>query len=100
MAVNNPSDPFFAPDEDVLYFNERCETNGFAVMFEELNLPYSNTDLFKALRQLHTNKLAGPDKLINEIFINGTHVLCPTLLILFNKLFRMGMVRRLRYPAA
>ena len=89
-AVNNPSDPFFAPDEDVLYFNERYETNEFAVMFEELNLPFSNADLVKAIRQLRTNKSAGPDKLINEFFINGTHVLCPTMLILFNKLFSMG----------
>ena len=22
-AINNPDDPFFRPDEDVLYFNER-----------------------------------------------------------------------------
>ena len=89
-AVNNPTDPFFAPDEDVIYYNERYESNEFSVMFEELNLPFSNEELVKAIRQLRTNKSAGPDKLINEFFINGAHVLCPTLLILFNKCFNMG----------
>ena len=33
---------------------------------------------------------AGPDKLLNEFFINGKEVLSTTLLILFNKLFEMG----------
>ena len=28
-AVNNPDDPFFQPDEDVLYFNERFVRDEF-----------------------------------------------------------------------
>lgn len=36
-AVNNPLDPFYSPDEDIIYFNERYENNEFSVMFEELN---------------------------------------------------------------
>ena len=39
---------------------------------------------------MRTNKSAGPDKLLNEFFINGKEVLSTTLLILFNKLFEMG----------
>jgi len=34
-AVNNPDDPFFKPDEDVLYFNERFVRDEFQTMFNE-----------------------------------------------------------------
>ena len=89
-AVNNPDDPFYTPDEDVLYFNERFEENEFLVMFDELNIPLTLQEIKIAIGQLRTNKSAGPDKLLNEFFINGKDVLCKTLLILFNKLFSMG----------
>ena len=89
-AVNNPEDRFYNPDEDVIYFNERYERNEFSVMFEELNLSFSHQEILKAIAQLRTNKSAGPDKLLNEFFINGKEVLSTTLLILFNKLFEMG----------
>ena len=39
-AVNNQSDPFYSPDEDVIYFNERYENNEFAIKFEELNVVF------------------------------------------------------------
>ena len=89
-AVNNPLDPFYSPDEDIIYFNERYENNEFSVMFVELNLPFTNEQLAKAIGQLRTNKSSGADKLINEFFISGKNLLNPTLLILFNKLFAMG----------
>ena len=75
--------------EDVIYFNERYERNEFSVMFEELNLSFSHQEILKAIAQ-RTNKFVGPDKLLNEFFINGKEVLSTTLLILFNKLFEMG----------
>ena len=39
-AVNNPADPFFAQDEDILYFDERYVNDEFSIMFEELNWKY------------------------------------------------------------
>ena len=42
-AVNNPDDPFYKPDEDVLYFNERFEENEFQVMFDELNITFDTS---------------------------------------------------------
>ena len=89
-AVNNPADRFYNPDEDVIYFNERYENNEFSVMFAELNLPFTLQEMLKAISQLRTNKSAGPDKLLNEFFINDKEVLSATLLILFNKLYEMG----------
>jgi len=34
-AVNCPDDPLITPDDDVLYFLERYENEGFVVMFQE-----------------------------------------------------------------
>ena len=38
-AINNPEDPFFQPDEDIIYFNERFLNSEIQVMFDELNVP-------------------------------------------------------------
>lgn len=90
-AINNPADPFFAPDEDILYFNERYVNDEFSIMFEELNLNFSQNEILQSIKQLKTNKSGGPDKLINEFFIHGKHVLVPVLCNLFNKIFECGV---------
>ena len=63
-AVNNPSEPFFSPDEDILYFNERYENNEFGIMFDELNIRISQEEVIKSMKQLKANKSGGPDKRI------------------------------------
>ena len=90
-AINNPPDPFFAPDEDILYFNERYVNDEFSIMFEELKLNFSQNEILQSIKQLKTNKSGGPDKIINEFFIHGKHVLVPVLCNLFNKLFESGV---------
>ena len=90
-AVNNPSDPFYAPDEDILYFNERYVNNEFSVMFAELNTDFSQNGIIKSIKQLEANKAGGPNKLINEFFIHGQHILVPILWNLFNKIFETGV---------
>ena len=59
-------------------------------MFEELNSPFDNASLLKAIAELKTGKSAGPDMFINEFFIHGKHMLSPVLLQLFNKAFDLG----------
>ena len=49
-AVNNPSEPFFSPDEDILYFNERYENNEFGIMFDELNIRISQEEVIKLIK--------------------------------------------------
>ena len=88
-CVNNPEDPFFTPDEDILYFVERYEKNEFDIMFAELNLPFEQCEIIKAIKQLNTNKSAGPDMLLNEFFIHGKDTLSIYLLSLFNKIFEL-----------
>ena len=46
-SINSPSDPFFNPDEDILYFNERFVRNEFQVMLSELDSEISKEDIFK-----------------------------------------------------
>ena len=89
-AINNPSDPFYRPDEDIIYFNERYENEEFGIMFDELNVVFSQEEISKAIQQLKNGKSAGPDKLINEFFIHGNTYLCPILCNLFNRLFETG----------
>ena len=89
-AVNNPADPFFTPDEDVIHFNERYEKHEFRLMFEELNLEFLEGDIERSIKQLKANKSGGPDKLINEFFIHGNQILQSTICNLFNKIFDLG----------
>lgn len=89
-SVNNPDSPFFNVDEDIVYFNERYEQNEFSIMFDELNLPIINIEIFQAIKELKTNKSGGPDLYLNEFFIHGKHVLAPYLLNLFNRIFDIG----------
>ena len=88
-AVNKPTVPFYTPDEDV-FFNERYVNNEFSIMFEELNINFSQNEILKSIKQLKTNKSGGPDMLINEFFIHGKQVLVPILCSLFNKVFEYG----------
>ena len=89
-AVNNPTHPFYTPDEDVVFFNERYVNNEFSIMFEELNLNFSQNEILKSIKQLKSNKSGGPNMLINEFFIHGKQVLVPILCSLFNKVFEYG----------
>ena len=89
-AINNPIDPFYIPDEDIIFFNERYEQNEFDIMFEELNTFFSQEEILKAISQLKTNKSGGPDKIVNEFFIHGKNIFTPTLCNLFNKIYEKG----------
>ncbi|XP_053383852.1 uncharacterized protein LOC128550031 [Mercenaria mercenaria] len=88
-SINNPEDRFFTPD-DVLNFIERYEHNEFKVMFAELNEHISFDEIYRAIKQLKTNKSGGPDYLLNEFFIAGGNVFIPVLHKLFNRLFDIG----------
>ncbi len=48
-AVNNPNDPFFRPDEDVIYFNERYVNNELHIMFSELDSVITNEEIHIAI---------------------------------------------------
>ncbi|XP_053393684.1 uncharacterized protein LOC128555432 [Mercenaria mercenaria] len=89
-SVNNPEDRFFTPDDDILYFMERYENNEFNIMFEELNVPFTNSDIITAIKQLKNNKSGGLDLYLNEFFKNGKDVIVQYVLPLFNKIYDIG----------
>ena len=89
-SINYPLDPFYSPDEDVVFFNERYANDEFNIMFEELNIGITHAEILNAIKQLKLNKSTGPDMLINEFFVQGKNTLAPTLYILFNKIFDKG----------
>ena len=89
-AVNNPSDPYFVTDDDILEFNENYEHDELSTFFEELNVQLSKDEITKAIKQLKSNRSAGPDFYINEFFVHGITVLLSVLHVLFNKIFDIG----------
>ena len=60
-SINNPKDPFFTPDGDVIYFIERYERSEMDIVFQELKTPDSVESILKAIGQLNTSTCAGPD---------------------------------------
>ena len=89
-AVNNLEDPFFQPDEDILYFNERFLNSETQIMFDELNVNITVEEIRRAINQLKTGRSGGPDKFLNEFFIHGATELLPYLYSLFNKILNLG----------
>ncbi|MCG7875034.1 MAG: reverse transcriptase domain-containing protein [Candidatus Thiodiazotropha endolucinida] len=89
-AINNPLDPFFAPDEDILFFNERYVNSELQEMFSELNLEISLSEIKKAVGQLKLGRSSGPDMFINEFLYYGNNALFNTLYNMFNNIFKIG----------
>ena len=89
-AINNPYDPFFAPDEDVLFFYEGYLQNELQVMFSELNVEITFSEIENALRQLKLGRSGGPDLFINEFLYYGKEALLNTLHTMFNNIFKLG----------
>ena len=70
--INNPNDRFYQADEDVLFFNERYVNDEFQIMFEELNIPLSYSEVLLAVKQLRNAASAGPElgKLFTRVLNN------------------------------
>ncbi len=82
-AINNPSNPFFQADEDVIYFTERFLDSEVKIMFDESNVSITPGEVDKSISQLKSAKSGGPDLAINEFIMHGRHILNQTLCDLF-----------------
>ena len=89
-AINNPNDPFFQPDDDIVYFNEHFLKSEMEIIFDELNITVTETEIRKVIKQLKNGKSGGPDVLLNEFFIHGVNELLHYLYNLFNKVLDLG----------
>ena len=70
-AINDPADPFFQSDDDILYFNERYFQNELNIMFSELNVEISRFEEERAVQQLKLGRSGGPDLFMNEFIYYG-----------------------------
>ena len=73
-AINNPDDIFFQPDEEFRFFQERFVDTEIQVMFSELNVEITISEILKSIKQLKNEKSGGPDQLLNEFISHGQHV--------------------------
>ena len=56
-AINNPSDSFFHPDDDINCFNEHFLKSEMEIIFDELNITTTETEIRKAIKQLKMGKV-------------------------------------------
>ena len=56
-SVNNPDDPFYQADEDILEFNERVLCNENETMFEELDLSITDAEIRRGIKELKQGKV-------------------------------------------
>lgn len=89
-AINDPADPFFQPDEEILYFYERYVQDELNIMFSELNVEISRFEVERAVQQLKLGRSGGPDLFINEFIYYGKNALLNTLFYMFNNIFKTG----------
>lgn len=89
-AINDPETRFFQADEDVLIYNERYLKGELGVMFQELDVEISLTEIRKAVQSLKNGKSSGPDLWINEFIKYGISNFLEYFYVLFNKIFDTG----------
>ena len=89
-AINDPESSFFQAVEDVLYYTERYVKGELEVMFQELNVRISLSEIRKGIRLLKNGKSSGPDLLLNELIKYSNDDLLQYLHGLFNKIFDIG----------
>ena len=89
-AVNNPDSDFYVAVEDIILSNDHYIRDELDAMFEELNIPITQQEISKSIKQLKNNKTSGPDKLLNEFFIHGEHLLLPYIETIFNVILNTG----------
>jgi len=90
--VSNPDDRFFQPDEDIEYCNQRFLNSELNVMFAELDVAFTSSELDKALSELSLRRSADSDGVLNEFLIYGRDASSVYLLQRFNKILDIGYI--------
>ena len=89
-AINDPEDRFFQADDDIIYYNERYVRGELDIMFQELDVKISLSEIMKGICLSKNGKSSGPDLLLNEFIKYGNENLMQYLYCLFNKIFDIG----------
>lgn len=88
--ISNPGDIVCIADEDVYEYVRNYDRGELEEMYNELNDDVTNDEVHGAIKQLKRGKAAGPDVLINELYVVGADLLVPKLTRLFNLVFKSG----------
>ena len=86
-SISNPRDITYEADEDV-YEYLRCYEAGRLNDLNELNDFISEAEVHKSIKELKCGKSAGPDLLLNELYVFSLDILLSKLTCLFNAVFR------------
>ena len=88
--LGNPADVHFIADDDV-FESIRLYDNGVLVdSTDEMNVPITESEVIKAIKQLKHGKSSGPDLLINEFFIYTCDILASKITALLNVIVMSG----------
>ena len=82
--LGNPSDVSYVADDDIY---ERIRTYDEGLLndlFQELNDVITLAEVIKAFKELKSGESAGPDLLINDIFVNTCETITDKLVIYYN----------------
>ena len=85
-SINNPEDPFFLPDDDILYVNERFLNSEIQLMIDELNDTIIMKEIMKAIRPLKMVVAVVQISFLNEFFIHGNGELLRVSLYKYQRL--------------
>ena len=70
-AINDQDSRFFQADDDVLYYNEKYVKGELDILFQELNIVISLSEIHKAVMSLKNGKSSGSELLLNEFIKYG-----------------------------
>ena len=88
--LGNPADVHFIADEDV-FESIRLYDNGVLVdSTDEMNVPITESEVIKAIKQLKYGKSSGNDLLINDFFMYTCDILASKITALFNVILMSG----------
>ena len=58
----------------------------------EINQPFSEAEILKAVKNVKNNKSSGIDGILNEHIKSTIHIMCPVYVKLFNLIYDTGLV--------
>ena len=91
LSLSDPEGDFFTADSDISESIENLIMDDITAAFDELNVPFSLTEVLNAIKQLKNGKAGAEDLLLNEFFIHGSDILPHYIASLFNFVFESGV---------
>ena len=88
LNISNPRDITYEADEDVYEYLRCYEAGRLQSDYKELNDFISEAEVHKSIKELKCGKSAGPDLLLNELYVFSLDILLSKLTCLFNAVFR------------